>query len=513
MPLLDTNGEVRGSLAVFVDITERRRAEEALRESEERFRNMAENAPVMIWVTDQHGACTFVNRQWCDFTGTALNENLGKGWAQFVHPDDRESAFESFYHANMDRKDFRVEYRLRRHDGASRWVLVSATRRENEDGTFLGYIGSVIDMTERVEMERAIQTSEEQFALAQAAAGIGTWNWQPQKNFASFSGEYFALYGLPNDHPPIGYEEWLELVHPDDRERVHHEMQMALRETLSVDDEFRVVWPNGTIHWLAGKGTVFCDGDGQAIRFTGVNYDITARKKIEQELINSNDDLKQFAYAVSHDLQEPLRTVINYTQLLERRYKDHLDESAGSIIQTTVGAASRMEHLLRGLRDYLQVSEEQALSESTVNLNEAVDKAIANLHDNIRQARASVTPDELPTVCAPETAMLQVFQNLIGNAVKYRSPERTPEVHITAQQRAADYIISVADNGIGIDSQYATQIFGIFRRLHGQEYSGAGMGLAICQRIIERLGGKIWVESELGKGSTFRFTVPARFLK
>ncbi len=512
VPLLDANGEVRGSLAVFVDITERRRAEEALRESEERFRNMAENAPVMIWITDHNGACTFINRQWCEFTGTTRAQNLGKGWTKCVHPDDREATLKRFCESNIERASYRVEYRLRQYDGAWRWVMVSATRRQSEDGTFLGYIGSVIDMTEKIEMEKAVQRSEEQFALAQAAAGVGTWNWQPRTDFSSFSGEYFALYGLPNDHPSITYEEWIELVHPDDRERVKIEMQRALRETLTLDDEFRVVWPNGTVHWLAGKGTVLCDVDGQAVRFTGVNYDITARKKIEQELINSNDDLKQFAFAVSHDLQEPLRTVINYTQLLERRYKDRLDEGAGKVIETTVSAASRMEHLLRGLRDYLQISEE-ALAESIVNLNDAVDKAVANLQDNIRQACASISVERLPTIGAPETVMLQVFQNLIGNAVKYRSPHRLPEIRVTAQQRAADYIISVADNGIGIDPQYTTQIFGIFRRLHGQEYSGAGMGLAICQRIIERLGGKIWVESELGKGSTFRFTVPALFTR
>jgi PAS domain S-box-containing protein len=509
VPLLDPNGSVRGSLAVFLDITERRKAEDALRESEERFRNMAENAPVMIWITGKNGACTFINRQWCEFTGTALEQNLGFGWLECVHPEDRERAARIFLKATTELNSFRVEYRLRRHDGDWRWVVDSATQRLSEDGEFLGYIGSVIDMTERIEMERAIQTSEEQFSLAQAAAGVGTWNWQSKTNTTSFSGEYFSLYGLPNDHAPISYEEWLALIHPGDRERVVADMQRALRETLSLDNEFRVLWPNGSTRWLAGKGTVFCGEDGQPVRFTGVNYDITARKKIEQELISSNEDLKQFAFAVSHDLQEPLRIVTNYTQLLERRYKDRLDASAGKMIETAVNAAQRMEQLLRGLRDYLQVGTEPAPSDSIANLNDVVDKTLANLEDIVRQTRASITYGDLPTIAVPETPMIQVFQNLVGNAMKYRRPDRAPEIRITAEQRATEYVISVIDNGIGIDPQYQNQIFGIFRRLHGQEYSGAGMGLAICQKIVERFGGRIWVESELGAGSTFRFTVPA----
>jgi PAS domain S-box-containing protein len=513
VPLLNPDGEVRGSLGVFVDITERRKAEEALRESEKRFRNMAENAPVMIWITDEDGGCIFVNRQWCDLTGTTVQQNLGMGWTECVHPDDRERATQVFLKATAERQPYRTEYRLRRHDGEWRWVVASATQRLAEDGSFLGYIGSVIDMTDRVEMELKVQASQEQLALAQAAAGIGTWNWQPETHTSSFSGEYFSLYGLPNDHESITYEEWLDLVHPDDRDRVAGEMERALDETLSLDNEFRVVWPNGSIHWLAGKGTVFCNADGKPVRFTGVNYDITARKGMEQKLINSNEDLKQFAYAVSHDLQEPLRIVTNYTQLLERRYKDRLDERAGKVIETAVNGALRMERLLRGLRDYLQVSEEQTLAVSAVDLNDVVERSIANLQDTVRQTRASISYEDLPTIGAPETPMIQVFQNLLGNAMKYRIPERMPVIRITAEQRATDYVISVADNGIGIDPQYAGQIFGIFKRLHTQEYSGAGMGLAICQKIVERLGGKIWVESELGKGSTFRFTVPARFTR
>ena len=196
VPLFDDNGRVRGSLGVFVDITERRRIEEALRESEQRFRNMAENAPVMIWVTNADGSCTYVNRQWCEFTGTRLEDNLGLAWTHRTHPEDQKSAADTFIGAHAARTPFRLEYRLRRHDGAWRWAVDSGTPRFADDGSFLGYIGSVIDITERREMEHALRESEDQLARAQTAAGIGSWNWAPLSGTTSFSGEYFALYGL-----------------------------------------------------------------------------------------------------------------------------------------------------------------------------------------------------------------------------------------------------------------------------------------------------------------------------
>lgn len=510
VPLFNEAGAVRGSLAVFVDITERTRAEEALRESEERFRNMAENAPVKIWVTDPDGNCTYINRRWREFTGTTLEQNLNLGWIERLHPEDRPGTKTAFLEANAARQPLHLEYRLRRNDGVWRWAVDTASPRFGEDGSYLGYIGSVIDLTDRKEMEHALRASEEQLALAQSAAGVGTWNWNPKTGESSFSGEYFVLHGLPRDHPPISYERWLSLVHPDDRERARFEMERALSETHSLDLEFRVVHPDGSTRWLAGKGTVFCDATGAPNRFTGVNYDITVRKLAENELVRSNEDLKQFAFAASHDLQEPLRVVVNYVQLLERRYKGQLDERAAKIIETTVGAAMRMESLLKGLRDYWQVSDRHSIQISAVDLNECLEKAFMNLQDAITENGAVITHDRLPIVIAAETPMIQVFQNLLANAIKYRHPDRPPRIHVTCEHKFAEYVISVQDNGLGIDPRYALQVFGIFRRLHGQEYSGAGIGLSICQKILERLGGRIWVDT-LEEGSVFRFTIPRRW--
>ena len=227
------------------------------------------------------------------------------------------------------------------------------------------------------------------------------------------------------------------------------------------------------------------------------------------ELERSNQDLQQFAYVVSHDLQEPLRMVVSYLQLLELRYKGQLDMDADEFIGFAVDGASRMQTLLSDLLAYSRVGTQGKPFEST-DCQIVLDQTLANLKVAIEESGAVVTCDGLPTVMADATQLGQVFQNLIGNAIKFRR-EELPRIHISTEKRGEEWMVSVRDNGIGIDPQYAERIFLIFQRLHTmEEYSGTGVGLAICRRIVERHGGRIWVEPEQRKGATFYFTLPDR---
>ena len=226
-----------------------------------------------------------------------------------------------------------------------------------------------------------------------------------------------------------------------------------------------------------------------------------------EALRQSNDDLNQFAYAASHDLQEPLRMVALYSQMLQRRYGDKLQADADEYISYIVGGARRMEQLLRDLLSYSQTGSSGEGPIHPVDVAGALRKVMLNLQASIDQNRASVTCDSLPVVHAHEIRIVQLLQNLVGNAIKYRSTE-PPKIHVRAEHREADWMFSVEDNGIGIDGEYATEVFRIFRRLHGQAYPGTGIGLAICQRIVEGYGGRIWVESAPGQGSRFCFTFP-----
>ncbi len=238
--------------------------------------------------------------------------------------------------------------------------------------------------------------------------------------------------------------------------------------------------------------------------------DITERKKTEDELKRSNDELQQFAYVASHDLQEPLRTISSFTQLLERRYRGNLDEDADEFIDYIVEAAQRMQQMILDLLEYSRVVTKSGEFRA-FDTNEALNEALFYLKGLIEECHVELTHDKLPKMVADKVQITKVFQNLISNAIKFSKPNEPPQIHISSKkdENKNEYIFSVQDNGIGMDSQYAERIFTIFQRLHTiDEYQGTGIGLSIVKRIIERHGGRIWVESELGKGSTFYFTIP-----
>ena len=258
------------------------------------------------------------------------------------------------------------------------------------------------------------------------------------------------------------------------------------------------------------------DESGEPLGFLEVNTDITKRKEAQkklkelvEELKRSNYELQQFTYITSHDLQEPLRSIASFAQLLERRYKDKLDSSADEYIDFIVSGAVRMKEMIQGLLDYSLVGKGENFQ--LTDVNEIIGTVLSNLNRLIDENKAEITHDQLPTITADSRQLVQIFQNLIGNAIKFKKPKIQPKIHISGylDTKKKEYIFSVSDNGIGIEKQYNNKIFDIFKRLHTiDEYRGTGIGLAICKRIVEHYGGKIWVESKYGKGSTFYFTIP-----
>ena len=254
--------------------------------------------------------------------------------------------------------------------------------------------------------------------------------------------------------------------------------------------------------------------DGKVLGIQIVVHDVTehrlalaAAHKTNLELMRANADLEQFAYSASHDLQEPLRLVSIFAQMLNKKYRGEFDAQGSQYLDNIVLGSKRMEQLIRGLNSYLRVTDTQ-LTNQPIETSTVVERCLTNLQPSIEGVAAEVMYDGLPAIRMQEVHVEQLFQNLISNAIKYRS-EQKPEIRVFASRRDSIWEFGVQDNGIGIEPRYAKQIFGVFKRLHpADQYEGAGIGLAICHRIVERYGGRIWVESAEGKGSTFYFTVP-----
>jgi light-regulated signal transduction histidine kinase (bacteriophytochrome) len=298
-----------------------------------------------------------------------------------------------------------------------------------------------------------------------------------------------------------------------------HRADLEARQPF-VDFEYGRRDATGAVHYVSVSGQPVFDADGAFRGYRGVGKDITRRKTDEaalreahdelelkaRDLTRSNEELQQFAYVASHDLQEPLRMVASYTQLLDRRYRDKLDGDAREFMEFIVDGAARMKQLIEDLLAYSRVGT-RGRDFQEVDSGAALAKALVNLRGAQEASGAVLTHDAMPTVLADAVQLAQLFQNLIGNAMKFRGAE-PPCIHVGAETREQVWVFTVKDNGIGLDPQYSDRIFMMFQRLHTKaEYPGTGIGLAICKKIVDRHGGRIWVESRPGHGSTFGFTL------
>jgi PAS domain S-box-containing protein len=365
-----------------------------------------------------------------------------------------------------------------------------------------------LEVTERKKAEESMRQSEEKYRDLFENSEVGMYRSKLDGSaILEVNRKLCDIFGYTREEM-LSNPATIRWALPSARE----EMVKKVREKgIITDYEIDVVTRNGVVKTCLVSVKLFPKNgylEGSAI-------DVSERKQAEEklkqtlaELARSNEELQRFAYVASHDLQEPLRMVASYVQLLERRYKDKLDADADDFINFAVDGTKRMQNLINDLLAFSRVGSRGSSFEPT-NMEKVFEAAMDNLQVAIEESKAEVTHESLPTVVADEGQMVQVFQNLVGNAIKFHGKE-TPRVHISAELKQNEWFFSVKDNGMGIEPQYFDRIFIIFQRLHGPEYPGTGTVLSIAKRIVERHGGRIWVESEYGKGSTFYFSIPVK---
>jgi PAS domain S-box-containing protein len=488
----------------------RERADLAFREGEERNRLLIEAVQdYAICMLDPQGVVVSWNAGAERIKGYKTDEIMGQHFARFYPQEDVDKGKpeEELRIAAANGRSETEHWRVRK-DGSRYWANVVITATRTSSGSLLGFSKITRDISERKETEAKyrglLEAAPDAIVVVDQFGKIVLLNLQAEKHFG-YRGDELVGKQIKNIIPE-GFAE--RLIADGTRSTVE-----ALAQHIGTGIELRGRRKDGSDFPIEIMLSPLQSQEG--ILVTAAIRDISARKRAEEHLVKtvgelkrSNDELSQFAYVASHDLQEPLRMVASYTQLLAKRYRGRLDADADEFIAYAVDGSNRMQQLIRDLLAYSRAGTGR-MEFREISSELALQKALVNLHAAIQESGAVVTHDSLPGVTTDDTQLAQVFQNLIGNAIKYRSGE-VPRIHVSATtDKGKERIFSVRDNGLGIDPRYFDRIFVLFQRLHGRaEFAGTGIGLAICKKILERLGGRIWVESQLRTGSIFHFALP-----
>jgi PAS domain S-box-containing protein len=651
--LLEYHGE-QVMLALVADLTERVAAARALRESEERFRVLAENAPLGIYRHDPEAHCLYTNRRWSEISGMSAEEARGHGWFRVVHPDDLPGAGTAFRAALAGDGRFRHELRFVRPDGEVRWISILSgplygpggeitghvgsiddiserrrseeARREGEaklrlvldtipvrvfwkdrdsvyrgcnrmvaqdcglsgpdeivgktdfdlgyreaaafqaddrrvmesgtpkinyeepvttaegraiwartskfplrgpTGEVVGVLGTFEDVTERKEVEERHRLLAERLSLATQAAAIGTWDLEVASGAFEVDAQFVALYGGPAPGTPAE-RLWTERVHEHDRARCRERRRAALAgETPGYDDEFRVVWPDGSLRYLRNLGRLVRDDQGRPLRFVGVTMDVTAARRAQEDarrlnaelerrveertaqLTAANRELESFSYSVSHDLRAPLRAIDGFSQALMEDYGRAMSDEARGHLRRVRQASQRMGQLIDDILELSRTARAE-LRRRRVSLSAVAEAVLAQLQAAHPARVVTARVEAGLEADADESLSRVLLENLLGNAWKYTGKKPAARIAFGRTAKDGRDVFFVEDDGDGFEMTYAHKLFGPFQRLHGvEEFEGTGIGLATVRRIVERHGGAVWGEGRPGQGATFYFTLGA----
>src|SRR6266480_857735 len=501
-------------------IQERAVGETKLRESESRFRIVADAAPVLIWMSGVDKLYTFFNKPWLEFTGRSMEQELGNGWAQGVHPEDLQRCLKMYTEAFDARESFVMQYRLRRNDGEYRWVSDQGVARYDEHGKFAGYIGTAVDVTELINKDAALRESEERMRLAADAVNLGIWELDLSTEEIWATNSRRALLGWPASGK-IGFDDFISCVHPDDRNRIQEAIDDAINKHKDYDSEYRLVLPDGVVRWMATRGSLHLSASGRPTRLLGVSIDITARKQAELETKQQRDELShlsrvaamgELAASIAHELNQPLAGITSNASA-GQRFIDRGDvdlRELHDLLGDIMTDGRRAGAVLRGIQSMVKKG---IPTRQRVNLNDLVMNVARIVNPNAMlqscEVETSLEPD-LPPIEADPIQLQQVLLNLVINSFDAMrdTPLSRRKVVIVTERNADDSIrASVRDYGVGISEESRDRLFDHFFTTKAQ---GLGMGLAIVRSIVQSHGGTIAAENAEGGGARFYFALPAK---
>ena len=513
----------------------------AFKQQQERFRGTFEQAAVGMAHVDPQGRWLRVNDRLCEITGYSRRELLARTFQDLTHPDDRDKEAEQPAALAAGRiSTYSVEKRCVRKDGATVWINLTGSMARGTGGRTPYFIVVVEDIDARRRMEDELRIAHQQLTFHLNNSPLGAVVWDRNFRIVSWSQQCERIFGWTAAEVMGRHPRDFPFVHEDDAFEVGRIMaQLQSGSPRNVHRNRNHTREGGTItcEWY---NSVLFDPAGMPESIQSLVLDVTERVQAEEDLrqltamleqkveertvelrsanerlaarelalSRSNADLASFAYVASHDLQEPLRMVASYTQLLARRYSQKLDDDAREFIEYAVDGVRRMQRLIDDLLAYSRV-DRQGGPLGPVAVASAVEAALTALQTSIEETGARIEVGPLPEVNGNEVQLTQVFQNLIGNAIKFRGDE-PPRIEISAVASGAQWELTVRDHGIGIDPAFAERIFVVFQRLHTRaEYAGTGIGLAICKKVVEHHGGRIWLDTSVSGGAAFKFTLAA----
>lgn len=546
-------GQPTQLLGTAIDISDRKATEALLKESEERYALVAQGVGGGIWDWNILSNTNYMSPRFKQILGYEEDEmeNLLSSWETHVHPDDIDWVWKLHEEHLQHRTPYEAEYRMKTKADDYIWIYETGQATWDDEGNPIRMAGSVIDISDRKAAEKELQESEARYRSLYTNTPVMLHSIDVTGKIVNVSDYWLQTFGYRRDEV-IGCKS-TEFLTPESRQYAREVVLPDFFKTGTCRDvPYQWVCKDGRIRDVLLSATAERDASGEFVRSLAMLVDVTEQKQAQAELTRyrdhleelveeraaeikqanqqlqaeiserqqaqselskraqaleqSNADLEQFAYVISHDLQEPLRAMTVFAQLIEGNYGEQLDVTANDYINNIVDGGIRMHALINGILAFSRATHRENTFEN-IELEQILTAAIDNLNSAIDESQAVITYDTLPTLKADKSQMIQLFQNLVGNAIKFRGTE-PPCIHITAKQQATGWLFGVRDNSIGIPKAQQERTFGLFQRLHTRsEKEGYGIGLAVCKKIVERHQGRIWVESEPGHGSIFYFTL------